>query len=175
MLEAPPENREEENSIPKSKRHRKDKPWDNESIDHWHIDPFKPGEMDGALLEESSFSTLFPKYREQYLKDHWEGIALFMKSEYGIEATLDLIAGSMAVKTTRKTWDPYAIIKARDMLRLLSRSVNFDQAKKIMSDEMHCDIIKIDGFTKSKETDKGFLDPMELLSKQLNYLQIALY
>lgn len=52
------------------KKYRKDKPWDNDSIDHWKIEEWKP--TDGErFLEESSFATLFPKYREKYLKDVW--------------------------------------------------------------------------------------------------------
>lgn len=52
-------------------KYRKDKPWDNEEIDHWKIDEFKPEEVTGTFLEESSFATLFPKYREKYLREVW--------------------------------------------------------------------------------------------------------
>ena len=32
---------------------------------------FKKGDMKSHLLEESSFSVLFPKYREKYLRECW--------------------------------------------------------------------------------------------------------
>lgn len=52
-------------------KYRKDKPWDTEDIDHWKLDEWNPEHLKGNLLEESSFATLFPKYREKYLRDVW--------------------------------------------------------------------------------------------------------
>lgn len=75
----------------------------------WEILKFNKGDMPSPLIEQSSFATLFPKYREKYLTGVW---ALVEKelNKYGIQATLDLREGTMTVKTTRKTWDPYAVI-----------------------------------------------------------------
>ena len=37
----------------------------------------------------------------------------------------------MTVKTTRKVWDPYIIVKAKTMLKLLARSVPYEQGKNL--------------------------------------------
>jgi ribosomal RNA assembly protein len=71
--------------------------------------------------------------------------------KHGIACVLDLVEGSMLVKTTRKTYDPAAILNARDLIKLLARSVPAPQAVKILQDGVACDIIKIRNLTRNKE------------------------
>lgn len=114
------------------------------------IPKFKAQHNPHGLLEESSFATLFPEYREQYLGQIWPLVEKTL-AEHFIKAELDVVEGSMTVRTTRKTWDPYIIIKARDMIKLMSRSVPFEQAKRVLEDEVGCDIIKIGKITANKD------------------------
>ncbi|KAK8743940.1 hypothetical protein OTU49_000923 [Cherax quadricarinatus] len=114
------------------------------------IPEFKKGEMKSHLLEESSFSVLFPKYREKYLKECWPLLVKTL-TEYGIKTELDLIEGKMTVFTTRKTWDPYIILKARDIIVLLGRSVPIEQVIKVLKDDVTHEIIKIRNMVRNKD------------------------
>lgn len=131
-------------------KYRKDKPWDSESIDHWKIEDFSAEDVKGNFLEESSFATLFPKYREKYLREVWPIVTKALDS-HGVACELNLVEGSMTVRTTKKTRDPYIIVKARDLLKLLARSIPVQQAVKILHDDMQTDIIKIGGIVRNKE------------------------
>ncbi|KAL6947419.1 ribosomal RNA assembly protein krr1 [Hanseniaspora vineae] len=132
--------------------HNRDKPWDTPDIDKWKIEEFKEEDNASGLpfAEESSFMTLFPKYREVYLKSIWNEVTKTLDKHH-IACTLDLVEGSMTVKTTRKTFDPAVILKARDLIKLLARSVPFPQAVKVLQDDVACDIIKIGNFVSNKE------------------------
>ena len=131
--------------------YKKDKPWDTDDIDKWNEDAFTPEQnAGGTFSEESSFATLFPKYRETYLKASWPMITRALEKQ-GIACTLDLVEGSMTVKTTRKTYDPASILNARDLIKLLARSVPAQQAIKILEDGTACDVIKIRGMIRNKD------------------------
>lgn len=140
----------EAQAVNKNKRFRKEKPWDTDDINHWEL--VKIGQEDNVkpFTEESSFATLFPKYREGYLKSVWELVTKALE-KHGIGCTLDLVEGSMTVRTTRKAYDPYIVFKARDMIKLLSRSVPYNQAVRILEDEVTSDVIKIGGLVRNKE------------------------
>jgi ribosomal RNA assembly protein len=131
-------------------KYRRDKPWDSADIDHWKIEEWDPENLPTPLLEESSFATLFPKYREKYLREVWPVVTSALDKQ-GVACELNLVEGSMTVRTTRKTKDPYIIIKCRDLIKLLARSIPVQQAVKILQDGVDADIIKIGGIVRNKD------------------------
>jgi|TARA_B110000305_G_C19317938_1_gene577445 ribosomal RNA assembly protein len=52
------------------------------------------------MIEESSFSCLFPQYREKYIKEIWPLVKNELK-KFKILGELNLIEGSISVKTTK--------------------------------------------------------------------------
>jgi ribosomal RNA assembly protein len=45
-------------------------------VEQWKVDPFVREDYKASkpFLEESSFATLFPKYREKYLREVWSAV-----------------------------------------------------------------------------------------------------
>lgn len=66
------------------------------------------------------------QYREKYLREVWPVVTRALE-KVGVACELNIIEGSMTVRTTRKTADPYVIIKARDLIKLLARSIPVQQ------------------------------------------------
>jgi len=136
-----------------SSTHSKDNKSDP-NIDHWQNKAWDTSNGDaltgGSLVEESSFATLFPKYREKYLRDVWPIVTRAL-DQHKVKCELNLVEGSMTVMTTRKTADPYIILKARDLIKLLARSIPCAQAVKVLRDDVQCDIIKVGGMVRNKE------------------------
>ena len=78
----------------KKRKYRRDKPWDTADIDHWKQPEWKEDEMKGPLLEESSFATLFPKYREKYLREVWPLITKALEVRGGSQLCLLKVVSS---------------------------------------------------------------------------------
>jgi len=114
------------------------------------IPEFTEKDNPSGMLEESKFATLFPKYREKYLREVWPLVNAKL-AEFNLKCELDVIEGSMTVMTTRKCWDPYIIVKARDMIKLMARSVPFEQACKVLDDEIGSDVIKIGNLVQNRD------------------------
>ena len=71
--------------------------WDHDGIDHWKEAPFTKEDNPHGLIEESAFATLFPKYREKYLKEVWGLVKSKLKEYVSLCQTFyhELIYGSI--------------------------------------------------------------------------------
>lgn len=92
---------------------------------------------------------------EKYLREVWSAVTRALK-EHGVACELNLVEGSMSVRTTLKTYDPYIILKARDVIKLLARSVPAPQVRL----QQGCSGLMLSRRTRRASLDRG--EPLEL-------------
>ena len=65
-----------------------------------------PGDMAGPLLDESSFATLFPRYREKYLQQVWPHVKRTLKDLVSITNDVIVLADDVVVlyRVYRVSW-----------------------------------------------------------------------
>lgn len=117
--------------------------WDHEGIDHWKVEEFKPEDNPHGLLEESSFATLFPKYRETYLREVWpllqdklkELVSLFYIS---ISTNLTVNIRSSQFRIRNKRWC-YIIFFVRILCQTFLQSITKESIYNIISQKSYQD------------------------------------
>ncbi|CCW61549.1 unnamed protein product [Phytomonas sp. EM1] len=117
---------------------------ENAAPSRYSVSELKQEDVPGGACcaAETVFATLFPSYLESYIKEVWPAVEEVL-AQHQLVGKIDLLEGSMSVATTRRTWDPYAIVKARDFIKLLARNVPLAKAQKIFQSDIFCDIISI--------------------------------
>ena len=73
----------------------------------WKPEEFKPEDNPHGMLEESKFNTLFPKYREKYLREVWPLVEKFLETHQikGLHLSLDFLTFQIVVTGRLKLED----------------------------------------------------------------------
>lgn len=95
-----------------------------------------------SFLETSSSTILFAKHRIDYLRSVEQFIlkACALKK---IAYTVDYEACTMAVATTDTTRDPYIIVKATDLIQLLSQGMILEHAMRVLEDDIFGEVVMV--------------------------------
>jgi len=103
------------------------------------------------FLEKSTFSVLFAGHRLNYLKSVESFLKKILENKK-IALSINYEECTMEVSTTKQTRDPYIIIKADEMIQLLSRGMTLEQASKVLEDDVFCDIIPTNQLCSDEKT-----------------------
>ncbi|BFG37209.1 hypothetical protein CerSpe_234830 [Prunus speciosa] len=144
---------------------------DSDIHDMVHKRMFEPPLNEDGKPEGITFSSYFPECYGTYLQEAWPMVKSALE-EYDISCILNLVFHYITIKTTRTT-DPDIIVKAKQLVELLSIHIPVHEAIRVLSD-IQWDIIKIGlgGGLRSKygiRLDQG-VEREKLLMRPLNIL-----
>ncbi|OQS54821.1 dbe [Ecytonucleospora hepatopenaei] len=101
-----------------------------------------------SFVETSVFEVIFPKIRFNYIKSIQNFIEKVLKEKkIGFEVNFDTC--TMKVFTTSATRDPYIIIKANELIQLLSKGMSFEECVDVLNDGVFSEIIHTNVLTKN--------------------------
>jgi len=134
---------------------------------------FDEAQFKHPFLEKSSYRVVFARHRVEYLRS----IEPFVRKACApkkIEFAIDYEATTMEVSTTDATRDPYIVVKANDLIQLLSKGVPLEHAARALEDDVFCEIIPTNLLCASEKaferrrgriSDPKTLKAIELLTK----------
>ncbi len=123
--------------------------------------------------EVSKVDIMFAKHRLEYIKSIESFIRKALNSKK-LDYQVDYNNCIMEVSTNDETRDPYIIIKAQDMIELLSKGVPLEHAYKVLEDDCFCEVIQVKLLCKSDKVferrknrinNPKILQAIELLTK----------
>ncbi|EPR79614.1 Ribosomal RNA assembly protein [Spraguea lophii 42_110] len=87
-----------------------------------------------AVVENTSFSILFPSYRITYLQSILPDLTTLLSSYF---ISTKLVDTELTITTMPQIEDLYMIIRARDMVQAISRGVLLETAKALLDEKNH--------------------------------------
>ncbi|KAL6122689.1 dbe [Nucleospora cyclopteri] len=112
---------------------------------------FDESKIKHSFLEISEFAVLFPKHRVSYIKS----IEKYMKKvleDKKIDFETDWENLTMYVRTNNKTRDPYMIIKANELIQLVSKGMLLQDSISILEDGVFSEIIQLQPLASGKKS-----------------------
>lgn len=152
---------------------RKMKNLPREVMEKKRITVFDESKFKHAFLEQSKFSVMFSKQKSDYIKSVEPYIHKACEIKK-IEFNVDHQNSVMSVATTDRTRDPYVIIKANDLIQLLSKGVPLEQAVLVLEDDIFGEVIPVKMLCSNEKTferrknrldNPKILKAVELLTK----------
>jgi len=117
------------------------------------VPKWNKGDWKGKFVEKSEFKDKYPKYLMKYISESLPIMKEVLKT-YGIKIGNDDKNNELSVETTDETWDPYSIVKARQFIELVCRSLPVERAQEVFHDDNTSAILKIKGLCAEKVFQK---------------------
>lgn len=99
---------------------------------------FNDDDFKDEFAEMSEFKLLIAQHRLEYIKSNISNMQQIIN---GYKLSIELEDNTITLSTTKRTRDPYAIIKLRDIVNIILKGVPYEKALNAFTDEFVVDNI----------------------------------